>query len=318
MSISTCTLLNKNNVIITTDLSCTWIPSEESCLTKYLLSYPGCGYLQKTNAVGSYPPLDRAYDTHFLLPGHSARPLGEYGLSSRFASASGSSLIYLELLPSIFHYGVKQTKHGVDALHYLTELQLSAAVGQTASSYSQRLQYCQCAHDYVRCSLSQFSSSVLLRPPVRWCTMGNQVDEYLCYEHHDLPRYISLHGCNQARQFSASNFLLRSRSDLTQKPSASQLFVQRSLHQQKYHRHPTEQVLPQKTWKMFTKVWGQYSRMLWLRVQGDHTGLVGAYITRFNAKTVLLSAFCILANHRWVLYEYQFRVCADSKTWVCG
>ena len=30
-------------------------------------------------------------------------------------------------------------------------------------------------------------------------------------------------------------------------------------------------------------------------------------MTRFNAKTVLLSTFCILANHRWVLYEYQFR-----------
>ena len=45
--------------------------------------------------------------------------------------------------------------------------------------------------------------------------------------------------------------------------------------------------------KMFTKVRGQYSRMLWLRVQGDHTGLVGAYIIRFNAKTVLLSTFCI-------------------------
>ena len=167
MSISTCTPLNKNNISIPTDLSCTWIPSEESCLTKYLLSYPGCGYLQKTNAVGSYPPLDRAYDTHFLLPGHSARPLGEYGLASSFSGASGSSLIYLELLPSIFRRGVKQTKHGVAALHYLTELQVAAAVGQTASSYSQRLQYCQCAHDCVRCTLSQFSSSVLLRPPVR-------------------------------------------------------------------------------------------------------------------------------------------------------
>ena len=139
----------------------------KSRLTKNLSSYPDCGYLQKTNAVGSYPPLDRAYDTHLLLPGHLARPLGEYGLASSFAGASGSSLIYLELLPSIFHCGVKQTKHGVAALHYLTELQLAAAVDQTAFSYSQRLQYCQCAHDCVRCTLSQFSSSVLLRPPVR-------------------------------------------------------------------------------------------------------------------------------------------------------
>ena len=69
---------------------------------------------------------------------------------------------------------------------------------------------------------------------------------------------------------------------------------------------------------MITEVRGQYLRVLRLRVQGDHTGLLGAYTTRFNAKSVLLRTFCMLANHRWVLYEYQFRGGADSKKWVCG
>ena len=100
---------------------------------------------------------------------------------------------------------------------------------------------CLCSWHFI--SILQQRSS----PPSRtWCTMGNQVDEYLCYEPRDLPLYISPHGCNQARQFSASNFLLCFGAIWHKNLLHSQLFVQRSVHQQKYHRHP-EQVLPRRT-----------------------------------------------------------------------
>ena len=181
-----------------------------------------------------------------MLLGHSARPLGEYGLASCFAGASGSSLTYLELLPSIFHSGVKQTECGVVALHYLTDFNLLLL---WVRQLSHTRKGCNIVNAlmivfgalYLNLSASFFSALPYDDAPWATNSMSTCATNTMTYLS-IFPPWL------QPSQTVFRFELPTCFGELWHKNLLhSQLFVQRSVHQHKYHRHPPKQVSPQKT-----------------------------------------------------------------------